>query len=103
MGLYPQDATAGSPYDTGILNTITPQFKRISSFVGDLVFQAPRRLFLNYTSERQNTWAFGELNLADNNLFRPLTVHSKQEAQSHAVSGRGEYLPSVFRSIGDVI
>ena len=99
MSLYPQDVTAGSPYDTGILNTITPQFKRISSFVGDLVFQAPRRLLLNYTSERQNTWAFGELNLADNNLFRPLTVHSKQEAQSHAVSRRCEYLPTISGSV----
>jgi acetylcholinesterase len=29
--LYPQNPTAGSPYNTGLLNAITPQYKRISS------------------------------------------------------------------------
>ena len=60
MSLYPEDITAGSPYDTGILNAITPQFKRIASIVGDLTLQAPRRLFLQYTSHKQNTWSFGK-------------------------------------------
>lgn len=39
MTLYPNDATQGSPYDTGILNAITPQYKRLASLIGDYSFQ----------------------------------------------------------------
>jgi carboxylesterase type B len=56
--LYPSDITAGSPYDTGILNALTPQYKRIASIMGDGVFQAPRRFFLQHQSGKQNTWSF---------------------------------------------
>lgn len=56
--LYPQDITQGSPFDTGILNAITPQFKRIAAFMGDGVFQAPRRFFLQHRASKQPTWAF---------------------------------------------
>lgn len=47
---YPQDPAAGSPYDTGIMNTEPgPQYKRIASIVGDYSFQTQRRqLFENY-------------------------------------------------------
>ncbi len=58
LTLYPQDAIQGSPYDTGTQNAFTPQFKRIASLLGDIVFQAPRRLFLNNLSKKQNTWSF---------------------------------------------
>ncbi|OJA18272.1 hypothetical protein AZE42_04996 [Rhizopogon vesiculosus] len=55
---YPQDPTQGSPYNTGILNQLSPQFKRIASIQGDAAFQAPRRFFLQQRSGLQNTWAF---------------------------------------------
>lgn len=55
---YPANPSAGSPFDTGILNTITPQFKRIAAFQGDGVFQAPRRWFQRYTVGKQPSWAF---------------------------------------------
>ncbi|KAK1232170.1 hypothetical protein PQX77_004682 [Marasmius sp. AFHP31] len=55
---YPQDITQGSPFDTGILNALTPQFKRFASFQGDAVFQAPRRFFLENLSGKQNIWSF---------------------------------------------
>ncbi|KAJ3486538.1 hypothetical protein NLI96_g4178 [Meripilus lineatus] len=58
MKLYPSDITKGSPFDTGIFNAITPQFKRIAAILGDLVFQAPRRFFLEQRSGKQNTWVF---------------------------------------------
>lgn len=58
LELYPEDPLEGSPYDTGILNILTPQFKRIASFQGDAVFQAPRRFFLQNLSGKQNIWAF---------------------------------------------
>ncbi|KAH9176107.1 Alpha/Beta hydrolase protein [Lactarius sanguifluus] len=58
LTLYPQDDTQGSPYNTGTQNAFTPQFKRIASILGDSVFQAPRRFFLNNVSDKQNTWSF---------------------------------------------
>ncbi|KAK0201512.1 carotenoid ester lipase precursor [Desarmillaria ectypa] len=58
LELYPANPLEGSPYGTGILNILTPQFKRIASFQGDAVFQAPRRFFLQNLSGKQNIWAF---------------------------------------------
>ena len=55
---YPSDVTQGSPFDTGHLNVLTPEYKRISSFIGDFTFQAPRRLFLDQLSGKQNAWAY---------------------------------------------
>ncbi|KAG0696098.1 Alpha/Beta hydrolase protein [Suillus ampliporus] len=55
---YPDDVTQGSPFDTGVLNALSPQFKRIAALQGDAVFQAPRRFFLEQRSSNQNTWAF---------------------------------------------
>lgn len=58
--LYPADITQGSPFNTGILNALTPQFKRIAAVLGDGVFQAPRRLLLKNASGKQNIWTFCE-------------------------------------------
>jgi acetylcholinesterase len=58
LQLYPQDPAQGSPYDTGTQNALTPEFKRMASILGDLVFQAPRRLFLNTVAAEQNTWSY---------------------------------------------
>lgn len=55
---YPADLTQGSPFGTGILNALSPQFKRLAAFQGDAVFQAPRRFFLEQRSGKQNSWAF---------------------------------------------
>ena len=41
LELYPQDVTQGSPFDTG-----------------DVVFQAPRRSFLEHRSGKQSTWSY---------------------------------------------
>ncbi|KAJ7205201.1 carotenoid ester lipase precursor [Mycena pura] len=61
--LYPSDILDGSPFDTGILNALTPQFKRIAAFQGDGVFQAPRRFFQQSQSGKQNQWAFPSFTL----------------------------------------
>ncbi|KAJ7599915.1 carotenoid ester lipase precursor [Mycena floridula] len=58
LTLYPADITQGSPYNTSILNTLTPQFKRIASLQGDAVFQGPRRVFMQTLASRQNVWGF---------------------------------------------
>jgi len=60
LAAYPEDLAAGSPFDTGNNNTLTPQFKRISAMIGDLIWQAPRRLFLEKIAKtnRQPVWSF---------------------------------------------
>ncbi|KAF4622620.1 hypothetical protein D9613_009025 [Agrocybe pediades] len=52
------DLTQGSPYDTGVTNALTPQFKRLASLQGDLTFQAPRRFLLQNRSGKQTVFAF---------------------------------------------
>jgi carboxylesterase type B len=56
--LYPSNPSVGSPFNTGILNAVTPQFKRLAAIQGDLVFQAPRRFFLQEIADKQDTWAY---------------------------------------------
>ncbi|KAH8677871.1 extracellular lipase [Xylariales sp. PMI_506] len=46
VATYPDDITAGSPFDTGIFNAAYPEFKRLAAILGDLVFTLSRRLFL---------------------------------------------------------
>ncbi|KAI0265664.1 carotenoid ester lipase precursor [Gloeopeniophorella convolvens] len=58
LTLYPSAISQGSPFDTGLLDALTPQFKRIAAVLGDLAFQAPRRFFLQQRSGTQNTWSF---------------------------------------------
>ncbi|KAJ6455466.1 carotenoid ester lipase precursor [Mycena sanguinolenta] len=65
QSVYPNDIVDGSPYDTSILNAVTPQFKRLAAFQGDAVFQAPRRFFQQSRSGKQNQWAFLSKRLKD--------------------------------------
>ncbi|KAF8987707.1 carotenoid ester lipase precursor [Cyathus striatus] len=55
---YPSDVTEGSPFNTGTANAITPQYKRIAAFEGDLVFQGPRRFLMEATAKTQPTYGF---------------------------------------------
>jgi len=55
---YPDDITQGSPFNTSVANAITPEFKRLAAFQGDIVFQAPRRFFLRTASKTQDAWTF---------------------------------------------
>ncbi|PIL23720.1 hypothetical protein GSI_13470 [Ganoderma sinense ZZ0214-1] len=55
---YPDDPTQGSPFGTGTNFSILPQYKRLAAIQGDLVFQAPRRFFVEHTYNRQPTWSF---------------------------------------------
>lgn len=47
--LYPDNPFVGAPFNTGLRNAITPQFKRLSAFTTDLLFHAGRRLALGYS------------------------------------------------------
>ncbi|KAF8971827.1 alpha beta-hydrolase [Flammula alnicola] len=56
---YPSDITQGSPFGTSNANALTPQFKRISAFIGDSVQQGPRRAFLQQASAAgQKVWTY---------------------------------------------
>lgn len=48
VALYPDEAAAGSPFGTGALNAITPQYKRIAALLGDYEFQSQRRQLQPY-------------------------------------------------------
>ncbi|KIK50762.1 hypothetical protein GYMLUDRAFT_50992 [Collybiopsis luxurians FD-317 M1] len=41
LELYPEDPTKGSPFDTGLLNAITPEYKRIAALLGDVLLHGP--------------------------------------------------------------
>ncbi|KAI0356737.1 alpha/beta-hydrolase, partial [Trametes cingulata] len=56
--LYPDDPAAGFPFGTGAAKELSPQFRRIAAFQGDVVFQAARRFFLDQVSSRQPAWSF---------------------------------------------
>ena len=70
LSAYPRDVTQGSPFDTGILNAISPQFNRIAAIIGDGVFQAPRRWLLQHTVGKQNIWGFDSQSLSSPNVHR---------------------------------
>ncbi|KAH6656379.1 Alpha/Beta hydrolase protein [Truncatella angustata] len=50
VATYPDNITMGSPFNTGILNSAYPQFKRLAAILGDLVFTLSRRIFLKGTN-----------------------------------------------------
>ncbi|KAF8893685.1 Alpha/Beta hydrolase protein [Gymnopilus junonius] len=56
--LYTSNLPEGSPFNTGYLNGLTRQFKRMAAFQGDAFFQAPRRFFLKNLSGKQKIWSY---------------------------------------------
>ncbi|KAJ6508154.1 Alpha/Beta hydrolase protein [Mycena sanguinolenta] len=56
--LYPQDPTQGSPFGTDTANELTPEFKRMAAFQGDLLITSPRRFWLALASLTQNVWGW---------------------------------------------
>ncbi|KAG6812180.1 hypothetical protein H0H92_004048 [Tricholoma furcatifolium] len=52
---------SGSPFDTGMRNMLGPQYKRVAAISGDIMFQAPRRLLLNFLAPRQKAWSYRKL------------------------------------------
>ncbi|KAI0044924.1 carotenoid ester lipase precursor [Auriscalpium vulgare] len=58
LAAYPNDTAQGSPFDTGALNALTPQYKRLAALQGDLVFQAPRRFFLRQRAGKQPLFSY---------------------------------------------
>ncbi|KAJ7305572.1 Alpha/Beta hydrolase protein [Mycena albidolilacea] len=55
---YPEDPTKGAPFDTGTAYQVTPEYKRLSAFLSDFGFFAPRRFFLEHISRTQDAWSW---------------------------------------------
>ncbi|KZZ90707.1 lipase [Ascosphaera apis ARSEF 7405] len=58
---YNDTAENGSPFRTGHLNNIYPEFKRISALLGDVVFTLTRRVMLNLVKSVDSgikTWTY---------------------------------------------
>lgn len=47
VATYPDDPSAGSPFRTGALNELYPEFKRLAAILGDWTFTLTRRSFLS--------------------------------------------------------
>ncbi|KAH9926321.1 alpha/beta-hydrolase [Epithele typhae] len=58
LALYPDDPARGSPFGTGAADALAPQYKRIAAYQGDLVWQGPRRFFLDAVSGTQPVWSY---------------------------------------------
>ena len=92
MQLYPSDPTQGSPFDTGAANAITPQFKRVAAFIGDYIFQAPRRLFAVKRAGTQNVWCYCKFvfvctqSVSNQNVLNPVEKRLKFVPTIGAVS-----------------
>lgn len=55
---YPEDPSAGAPFNTSIFNQLYPGFKRVAALLGDSTQTWPRRLFMELSSAQQPTWSF---------------------------------------------
>ncbi|TFY59875.1 hypothetical protein EVG20_g7629 [Dentipellis fragilis] len=55
---YPDNPTLGCPFDTGLRNMLSFQFKRIAAIQGDVAFHSPRRFLLKHTAGTQPSWSF---------------------------------------------
>jgi len=55
---YPDNPTLGSPFGTGTRDQLSPQYKRLAAFQGDLRFEGVRRFLLQQRSSFQSTWSF---------------------------------------------
>jgi len=58
LQLWPSDPKAGSPFASGDKYALTPVYKQYSAILGDVGFQALRRLFLRSTSSLMSTWSY---------------------------------------------
>jgi len=59
LGAHQPAPSVGSPFDTGDANSdLGPEYKRQSAAKGDLIWQAPRRTFIQQVYNKQPCWSF---------------------------------------------
>ncbi|CAE6458543.1 unnamed protein product [Rhizoctonia solani] len=109
LKFYPADPAAGSPYGTGSETWGTaPQYKRLASLVGDLIFEASRRDHLRTaTKDGVNAWSY-YFNLSINSLDPTLDSWGVQHVAENvfvfsAVDEflAGQTVPQAFSNLED--
>jgi len=63
VATYPDDPSAGSPFRTGVLNNVYPQFKRLAAILGDITFTLARRSYLETVSSTVPAWSYLDTHL----------------------------------------
>ncbi|KAF2766881.1 cholinesterase, partial [Teratosphaeria nubilosa] len=62
MATYPDEPLLGqphgSPFNTGSLNNIYPQYKRLAAVLGDLTFTLMRRYYISLIWQDVNVWSY---------------------------------------------
>jgi carboxylesterase type B len=58
VDLYPADPSAGSPFRTGLLNELYPNFKRNAAVLGDSTFTLTRRGYLASVAGTVPSWSY---------------------------------------------
>ncbi|KAF4551778.1 Carboxylesterase-like protein 22 [Elsinoe fawcettii] len=58
VATYPDLQSAGSPFRTGILNVIYPEFKRVAAILGDVTFTLTRRSYLSRIASQVPVWSY---------------------------------------------
>ena len=59
VATYPDDPSAGSPFNTGPLNNIYPEYKRLAAILGDTTFTLARRgVLANVTAGGVPAWSY---------------------------------------------
>ncbi|KAF2223384.1 putative extracellular lipase [Elsinoe ampelina] len=58
VATYPDLQSTGSPFRTGILNTIYPEFKRLAAILGDITFTLTRRSYLTRIAPHVPVWSY---------------------------------------------
>lgn len=93
LQLYPQDPAQGSPFGTGDLNEFTPEYKRLAAIQGDMIFQVPRRFFVQQMSSKQNVWSFCKWSflLLILQYLKRCCMNSEQEDEGAPHSGCCEF------------
>ncbi|KAH8599160.1 cholinesterase [Bisporella sp. PMI_857] len=84
---YPDNPSAGSPFNTGIFNNIYPQYKRIAAIFGDLLFTLSRRVLLQIAANVNPsvpTWSY----LSSYNYGTPIvgTFHASDISQVYGIT-----------------
>jgi carboxylesterase type B len=58
VATYPDHMADGSPFDSGLLNEIYPQYKRLAAILGDATFTLSRRAYLSKISSHVPAWSY---------------------------------------------
>ena len=97
---YPDDlGVSGSPFNTGLLYNVYPEYKRLAAILGDLTFTLTRRVFLTIAMQvKPNVPFYSYLStyLAGTPVLG--TYHSSDISQVYGSSGNNPIVSSIVQA-----